>query len=175
MALTPTAKRILDTLPDYHWENPIILRVVQARANEIDRMDAMIDTIKLGMIPGAGDDTLRLLSVWEAILGLPVAPATATVALRQIAVQAALKRLNAVTAADVLELLTAQLGASFSIDRDTPALLQDTLNLDYASNSYQAAIVRQIVGAIWPAHRQLLFHYAGGFLLDSSQLDTDTF
>lgn len=174
MSLSPTAQRMMESLPVFYWDNVIIQRILQARANEIDRMDAMIDTLKLGVIPGAGDDTLRLLAVWETILGLPVAPDGVTVEQRQSAIRAQLQALDAVTAADVLALLTAQLGAAFTIERDTPALLEDAITLYTPEGSYTTGTVQRTAAKVWPAHRQLNVHYAAGFVLDTSFLDEDT-
>lgn len=173
MALSPTAARMQDTLPLYYHENPIVERVLQARANEIDRMDARIDELKLGLIPGAGDDSLRLLSLWEAILALPVNPAGASVPQRQAAVRAGLLRMNAITAADVLVLLEAQLAGGFSITRDAPALLEDTITIHYAEGSYTAATVIRIVQRVWPAHRLLHVRYDTGFLWGIARWDED--
>jgi hypothetical protein len=174
MALTDTAQRMLETLPTYYWENPIIQRILQARANEIDRMDATVDLLKQGLVPTTADDELGLLSIWEIILDLPVAPPDATVAQRQAAVKAGFKRLSANTAADVLSLLQTQGGTGFAIARDTPALLEDTITIHYAEDTFQAAMILSLAQRAWPAHRLLVVAYDAGFAFDLSELDLDT-
>lgn len=174
MALSPTAQRMLDSLPDYYWQNDIIERIVQGKANEVDRMDARIDSIIAGVVPGTADDSLGFLRIWETMLKIPVAPAGASEAQRAGAITAALRRLNAVTSSDVLDLLTAAIGPSFTIARNTPTALQDTITIPYVAGSFQYAQVVAVAATLWPAHRELLVHSAGGFILDHSVLDTDT-
>jgi hypothetical protein len=174
MALSATATRMQKSLPSYYEDNPIIERVLQARANEIDRMDARIDVLKHGLIPGTATDELRLLSAWEYVLELPVAPPDATVSQRQAVIRAALRRRNAISAADVMDLLTAAIGANYSIARNTPAQLEDTITIPYAPGSYLAAQVEAIARAAWSAHRRVFIHYAEGFILEVSRLDEDT-
>ena len=172
--LTATAQRMLETLPDYFQGNLIVERVLQARANEIDRIDARIDLLKTGLVPGTATDELRLLSAWEYVLGLPVAPPDATVGQRQAVIRASLRRLNATSAADVLDLLTAAIGSDFTIQRNTPGQLEDTIIIPYAPGSYLAAQVEAIARAAWSAHRRVFIHYSTGFILEVSRLDEDT-
>lgn len=171
--LSPTATRMLDTLPVYYRDNPIVLRILQARANEIDRIDAMIDAVKQGMIPAASDDTLGLLALWEFILGLPIRPPSATVEQRQATITAGVKRLTAATAADVLGLLASQLGVAFSINRDDPVALEDTITLHMVEGIYTSEILLRTLRKVWPAHRLLNVRYDAGFALDVSHLDED--
>lgn len=171
--MTATATRMMQSLPSYYGGNTIIERIVQARANEIDRIDGMIDTIKAGMVPGDATDELGLLSLWERTLGLPPTPPDASVAQRQAAVKAKLRALSVVTAAEVLDMLTAAVGRSFTVLRNTPGQLQDTIDIPYASGSFLAAQVEQIAARVWSAHRQVFIHFDGGFILDGALLDTD--
>jgi uncharacterized protein YmfQ (DUF2313 family) len=146
---------------------------LQGWGNEIDRMDATLDALKDGLVPTLASDDLDMLAVWESILGLPVRPPDASLIQRQTAIRTALLSLNAVTAASVLDLLQAQ-GAGFSITRDTPGVLQDTLTIRAAQGSFTAGIVETVARQVWPAHRLLLVHFAGGFTFDRSRLDIDT-
>lgn len=171
MALTATAQRMLETLPDYYWGNPIVERVIQSWANEIDRVDAWIDRLIEGMNPGTATDDLGLLAIWEQTLDLPVTPAGATLEQRQAATAAAIRRLDATTAADVLELLIAAIGPSFGIQRNTPAQLQDTISVPFAEGTYMAALVEGLVRQAWPSHRRAFIAFSTGFILDVSPLD----
>lgn len=172
--LTPTAQRILDTLPDYYWGNAIVERVVQSWANEIDRIDAWLDKLKAGMNPGTATDEMGLLTIWEQTLDLPVAAAGATLEQRQAATSAAIRRLDVTTAEDVVDLLIAAIGPGFGIQRNTPGQLQDTISIPFAENTYGAARVEEIARAAWPSHRRVFIHYSTGFILEVSRLDADT-
>lgn len=174
MALTETATRMMRTLPSYYDGNAIVERIIQAKANEIDRIDARIDQLKNGVVPGLATDELGLLAAWERILRLPVSPVGASVGQRQAAVKAQLGRLNAVTAADVIGILLAAVGPIFSIARNTPGPLQDTITIPYDPGSFGASQVERIARTAWPAHRQVFIAYGDGFILDVALLDLDT-
>jgi uncharacterized protein YmfQ (DUF2313 family) len=174
--LTDRATKMLATLPSYLADEPLIIRIVQAQANEVDRLDALIDKLKTELQPGAATDDLGLLGMWEAMLGLPVQPAGGTLAQRQAKVIGALHALSAGDAADVLAALSAAVGGeAFTVLRDTPGMLQDTLAIPYLQGSYNANVIEQIARQQWPAHRQLFVRYADGFLLELSRLDVDSF
>lgn len=170
--LSPTARRMLESLPIYHWANQTIMRGLQAWADEIDRIDGLLDQLKDALVPSLASDALGCLAVWETIMGLPVNPRGATVEQRQMAMRQAWQRMYAVTAADVLSLLALQ-GAQFTIERDTPGVLQDTLKIGYTEGSYVAAMIERAARDAWPAHRELLVAFEAGFVLDLSRMDID--
>lgn len=174
MALSPTAQRMMDTLPDYYWGEPLYERIVQAWANEIDRLEARLEQIKNGLVPGLADDTLGMLALWEAQLGLPINPPDATVPQRLSKVNAALRKLDAGSAAGYIAALSAAIDTNaWTLLRDTPANLVDTLQIPYAPGSYNAAQVEEIARRMHPAHRELRMRYEEGFLLDLARLDHD--
>jgi uncharacterized protein YmfQ (DUF2313 family) len=177
VALTATALRMMGYLPDYYDGNPIVERIIQARANEIDRVDARIDTLKTGMVPGTATDDLKLLRIWERMLGLPIAPAGATTSQRQTTIKVKLQRLSAETAGDVIDLLTEAVGTSFMITRNSPGALQDIITVPFPPGSYQASEVERIALTVWPAHRTVFVFFSSGpssgFILDGSLLDQD--
>jgi uncharacterized protein YmfQ (DUF2313 family) len=172
--LTPTAQRMLATLPDYYQGEPLIERVVQARANEIDRIDALIDRVQVELQPANATDGLGLLALWEKTLSLPARPAAATEAQRRAKVQAVLRSVGGSSSAETLTALAAAMAGSFTVSRDTPTPLSDTLTIPYDPGTYNAAIVQIIAARLWPAHRRLLLHFSNGFILDVSLLDQDT-
>jgi hypothetical protein len=175
MPLSARAEQMMSTLPHYFREEPLVERIIQAKANEVDRLDALIDKLTLELQPGAATDDLGLLGIWEAHFDLPVEPADATLAQRQAKVIGALRALSAVTAADSLGILAAAIGSGgFSVTRDSPGNLQDTLDVPFDSTSYGAGAVARIARRMWPAHRQLFVSYAGGFLMDTTPLDEAT-
>jgi uncharacterized protein YmfQ (DUF2313 family) len=173
---TATAQRMLDTLPGYEQDEPFFARIVQAWADEVDRLDALIDKLETESQPGGATDDLGLLAVWETILGLPAGPVGVPVDQRRAKVTGALRGRDASTAANVLATLSAAVaGDAVVVLRDTPAVLQDTLVVPYLAGTYNAAVVETIARRVWPAHRGLLVHYSDGFVLDRSRLDVDSF
>jgi uncharacterized protein YmfQ (DUF2313 family) len=174
MAVTATAARMLATLPSYEQDDPLIQRIIQARANEVDRADAIIDQLALELQPGAASDAFGLLGMWEAHLELPVRPSDATLNQRRAKVTSALQQLDSGSSADAMDALEAATGVAITVQRDTPDPLIDTVNVPYTSDTYNAAVVTRLARRAWPAHRGLLFAYEGGFLLDSSPLDASS-
>ncbi len=160
MTLTARELRMLRSLPAYYWESEEVLRMVQAAAAEFDRMHARVDAIVLGMIPGAADDSLGFLSLWERRLGLPVAPAGVSVPSRQEAVRAKIRALDAVTAADVLQLMADVAGAAVTVQRNTPGQLQDTITAPVTAGSHAGGRLAQVVDGVWPAHRQATINFS---------------
>lgn len=162
MSLSPTAQRILRTLPDYYLDNPIVARVLQAWANEIDRIDGWLDELKIGLIPGAGDDSLGLLSVWEQTLRRPIAPSTVTVQQRQADVGAAIAMQSVSSARDFLAILADLIGDDFTIDRNVPAPGKDTIAIPFVIGSYEATRTEDLARRAWPLHRDVFVQYNGG-------------
>lgn len=173
--LTDTARRMAATLPSYYEGEPLLDRMLQARANEIDRLDAIVDQLAAEVIPGQATDAFGLLGLWEAHLDLPVRPADATEGQRRAKVNAALRALDSASSADALDAIMAAMGGTgtFELHRDTPSALTDTLTLSVTSTSYNAIVIKRIALRLYPAHRNLLFSFADGFVLDLSLLDQD--
>ena len=165
---------MLSYLPEYWAGEPLFVRIIQAEANEIDRIDELFDWIEQSLQPGSAEDPI--LGEWEAILGLPVRPAGVSVEQRQAKCAAAIQTLDAGSSERVLEALEAALGVEgFEVTRDEPDVLKDTITIPYASGGYTARQVELLVRRMWPSHRGLFMSYTDGFLLDISRLDIDTF
>lgn len=170
--LTARAEAMLGTLPIYYRGEPLLERIIQAQANEIDRLDDLVDKLMVELQPGAATDDLGLLGIWEAHFDLPVSPSDATLGQRQAKIRGALRAIGAVSAVDSLEILAAAVGSSsFTVTRDDPGILQDTLEVPFDFTSYNAGVVARIARRMWPAHRQLFISYAGGFLFDTTIFD----
>lgn len=173
LVLTDTAKRMMANLPSYYGGNLLVERYVFAQANEIDRIDAILDTIEAGLVPATTDDSQGFLSAWELLLGLPVASANATVVQRQDQVAARFASIDLAASRDFLSALVSMVGAGAVFERNTPGQLQDTITLPLPPGSYEAGIVEQWVRSVYPSHRTVFFAFAGGFEFDASLLDSD--
>lgn len=173
MALaTVRAKRMAATLPYYYAGEPLLERIVQAWANEIDRLDAIVDDLAVELQPAAATDEHGLLGIWEQTLGLPPRPADASVSQRQAKVAGALQAIGAGSSADVLAALQAASdGAGFTVARNTPGNRQDTITVPFPSTAYNAGVFVRLARRMWPAHRLLLVSFAGGFVFDTTPFD----
>jgi uncharacterized protein YmfQ (DUF2313 family) len=175
MALTTdTARRILGTLPVYYHGNDFLERVAQALGNEIDRIDQRLSEIRDGLIPSTSGDTLGMLALWEATLGLPVAPPTATVEQRRDKILARFQAINASSSqATIAALETAAGGTEVVVHENTPTALTDTLEIPYDPGSYNSAMIEAAARIMWPAHRDIETEYSEGFILDVARIDED--
>ena len=176
MPLSPTAVRMMETLPSYYWGEPLVERIMQAWANEVDRADAQLDAIMNGLVPTLATDELGLRAIWEAQLGLPVAPTDASGTQRTAKIAALLHAIgSAGSAADYIELITTAINSGgWQLLRDSPGDFQDTLVIPFDPGSYNAGQIVQIARRLHPAHRQLFVTYEAGFLWDASQWDLST-
>lgn len=172
MALSETAVRIRESLPVFYHEDPILLRIMQAWANEVDRLDDLLDRLQDGFVPALASDDLGMLAIWEFITGLPVAPPDASVVQRRGKVLAVYRSMQGGSAATYIEVLNAAIGSSdWELLRDTPSAFQDTLQVPFDSTGYNAAQIAEIARRQHPAHRQLFVSYSDGWVLDASILD----
>lgn len=171
---TITARRMMDSLPDYYHGNDLAERIVQSCANAVDRLEAHAESVRRGFVPTLADDEHGLLSEWEHVMGLPVAPPDATVGARQDNVAARFTTIGDGRAKTTLAALRkAARTEAIVVKRNTPQNLVDTIETPYAPGSYSAAQIEALAENIWPAHREILMRYEAGFLLDISRLDED--
>lgn len=171
--LSLTAVRMMETLPAYYWGEPLVERIVQAWANEVDRADARLDAIMDGFVPTLATDELGLRAIWEAQLGLPVAPADASGTQRSAKIAALLHAIgSAGSAADYVDLITTAIDTgSWELLRNSPGNFQDTLMVPFDPGSYNAGQVVAIARRLHPAHRQLFVGFSDGWIIDASQID----
>lgn len=172
---TARARRMLEALPDYYWTNELAERMVQAVANELDRVEARAEATRRGFIPSLATDERGLLGAWETIMRLPVRPAGATVSQRQAKVAARFQTLGDASArATLAALRTAARTEAIVVFRNEPDPLVDTIEVPFEAGSYDAAQILELAEVLWPAHREVRLRFSTGFLLDVSRLDEDT-
>jgi uncharacterized protein YmfQ (DUF2313 family) len=165
--LSERGQAILDTIPFYYAEDPAALSVIGACANEIDRIQAMLDALQDGAFPQVADDTYGLLSLWEFLVSLPIAP-PASLAARQGRVRAS-RRLKVATGTDWAAALTTAIGTASWSHLETPGI-RVTITIPLEAGSYEGATVVQIARKLTPAHLEVAFTYSQGFLLGISKL-----
>lgn len=176
MALSETATRIVDSLPIWYHEDPILLRIMQAWANEVDRLDDLLDRLQDGLVPALASDDLGMLGIWEHIVRLPVNPPDATEGQRRGKVLAIFRSAGSGSAAGYIATITAAIGTSaWRLIRDSPGDFQDTLEVPFLPDSYNAVQVLEIARRVHQAHRRLFIRFTDGFILDASPLDEGVF
>jgi hypothetical protein len=153
MALSPTAARIFDSLPPYYGGDPTLARIVQGIANEIDRCEAYLISVQNGLVPTLADDSLGMLSIWEGILGLPIAPPSESLAVRQQAVQAAMVGRRCRTTAEWVNAMNTLLGSTtWSYQVGVPSTGEITITTTFPSTSYFQGVIAVIARRLIPAN-----------------------
>lgn len=165
---------LLDTLPRYYHQDRNVLAVLDVLGRELARVEAFMQAFMTGYFPQVADDSLGLLSVWEAILGLPIAPEGQSVADRQAAVLSAIRKRKSGTGADWVENVDTILGrGSWTYEENTPGAYQLTVLIPYDPESYRAQQARALLREITPAHMQIVTGLQQGFLVDISAVDEE--
>lgn len=167
--LTERGQEILSDLPAYFADDPGVQAACDALARELTRLEQAAIAIRGGTRPTVADDAYRLLSVWEQILGLPVAPAGVTVSQRSGRVLSAFRSRRAARGTDWVRLLTEALGTeSWSHAEVSPYSV--TILMPQAAGSVQAEQALALARRITPANMTITVLYDQGFVIGSSQI-----
>ena len=169
--MTERAEALLADLPPYLSDEPLVRQYVQALANEMDRMSAYIDKFRVGMLPHALDDQYRFLSMWEKLLGLPVAPAGASLEERRNQVRGAVLARKAASGQEWVSLVTTALGTTLWSYEEGPGPYQVVLTFPWSEGGYSVGTVLALARKVTPAHLQLNATYEGGFIVGTNFTD----
>jgi hypothetical protein len=166
-----------DQLPVVLRWSPEHLAVVHAVTREVERLEDRIEQVRRQFFPQTAD---LLLKVWERQLGLTAEPEGVALDVRRRRVLEKLRQMYwAPTGLEWQDALTRLLGAGWTYeehDPDDPGSPPDytlRITLPFAPDSSSYALAERMVRDIIPAHLDLILTFAGGFLLDSSQLDQE--
>lgn len=174
--LAPLGWQFRNDLPPWCRDDPDMLAVLHACAREIERLEGAIEAVRRNLFPQTSTD---LLGLFEMLLGLSVAPLE-PIADRRALVLAYLKAsLGTPQGYKWEEAVNSVIGGSWSYvehdadDPNTPLGWTIRITLPGTSTSGQARRVLPLLRRITPAAWHIQVVYAGGFILDSSQLDLD--
>lgn len=170
LELNAVAQALLDNLPAYHATSLYSTTALNALGAELGRIQDFLDTVQLGFFPQNADDTYGMLSLWEVMLELPVAPSALTLATRQARVLGTIYR-QVGAGSDWGAALTTFLGSSdWSVQENFP-LSSEIEVLIPSSSSFSVGQVTQFLRAITPAHLGIVVGNVGGFIVDVSDVD----
>lgn len=153
------------------------LAVINSEANEFQRLwdagQALLDSV----FPTEADDvpilvvwTGRLLSMWETMLGLPVAPPGITLADRRAKVQAHIQARNSAAGTDWIAVLSAALGTTAWTHLEGPADYTVTITIPPGGGSYNLGQITAIARKITPAHLDVIVTSGTGFVVGVSDV-----
>lgn len=177
MALSPDAAALFAYLPASYGTDPatdvdpIVARWLEAEAAELGKVRGVLEALRATTIPSTADDTVRSLQRWEKVMGLPVAPAGVTVTQRRANLISAILARNVAYGRDWTAAISALIGVpGWSVEGNTPGPNQLTIHVPYSSTSFAAGQLRLRARRITPAHIEIIFDFAGGFIVGFSDV-----
>ena len=170
---TERALDLLEMLAVDLRRSPSGQRLLQALANELDRIEGFMYAFLEASFPQNATDELNTLSIWEVQLGLPVAPEGLSEDQRRQSLLAKLAARHADEGQDWVAAATAIIGPGWSYQENYPAADQLTVLIPYPPGSPEAGRVETQLRAITPAHLDLIVTFGGGFLVGLSEVGED--
>lgn len=162
---------LLEDLPPYEQESPVIAAIVNAVANELQRIEDFLSTVRRKLHPQYADDEYRTLALHEARLGLPVEPEGVSVSDRRAKVLAAARTSQAGAGEGWWQLVTLSLGtAAWSHRENTPNDYWLEISAPEESDSYSAGQLEALLRNISPAGLKLSFSFGEGFRVGISEV-----
>lgn len=160
-------------MPAWYSEDEVARAIVAAMAAELQRIESFLGVVRDQMRPQNADDTYGILGMWEALFGLPVAPAGVTLSNRRALVLAHLQKRSSGAGFDWVAQVTQALNSNQWTYSEGPGSYQVTVRFPYASGGYTSAQAAVLIGEITPAHLLLSIGYSQGWILGSSRVGQD--
>lgn len=173
IAFSEKAQEMLDDLPSYYGDDPNVLAVLNAAGLELERIEAMLATLRDKGLPHRADDEYDLLARWEFLLGLPVRPEGAMLSERQAVVRSTYRARNTASGADWAVAVDTAIQTSWDHAENSPGAYSVAVTIPNASG-YSGGQVQRLLRAITPAHLLLTITTGVGFLVDIEEVDIDT-
>ncbi|MET0604185.1 MAG: putative phage tail protein [Baekduia sp.] len=118
MPATLTTEKLLEMLPPFVAASKDVQATVAALSNELDRINEAKDAVRRQATPQTADS---LLSGWESVLGIPVAPAGQTIEQRRETVVGYMQRLKSIaTGPEWVAALTRLIGTQWTYEEYVP-------------------------------------------------------
>lgn len=169
--LTAAGERLMEMLPSYFQEDPAIQSIINAVANELERVQTFLKTVQKQWFPQYADDTYGQLGLREAQLGIPVEPVGVSVGQRRSIVRAYERARLSGSGTDWIALMTIALGATkWEYEENDPEGYDLRITIPYVPGGYTGTQVEALADEITPAHLNIAFQFEGGFILGVSRL-----
>lgn len=141
---------MLADLPPYLADDPYARALVDAVAREVQRIDDYVAEVSEYLRPHAA--TGDWLSLWERVMGLPVAP-DASEATRRTVLVAAIRRRTAGAGEGWGDLLTALIGSGgWSVTENYPSAYEVEISVPIDQTTYRAGAIQDFLRVSVPAH-----------------------
>jgi uncharacterized protein YmfQ (DUF2313 family) len=169
----PLTYRMLDDMPPYEADEPMIQLYVDTVARELQRIYDAGQVLRHQFWPQNADEDYQALAMWEGILGLPIEPNGVRPPARRAIVMAKLRARHVSSGLRWVELLTAALGSEVWTYQEGPEDYTIRISIPFKEGSWRAGQVAQAARDITPAHLVIDVDYTDGFILNESLLSTD--
>jgi hypothetical protein len=173
LELPAKAQSVLADLPPWYSEDEIVRAVITAMTNELQRIEDFANAVRTQMYPQNADDTYGILGMWEALFGLPVQPANATLDQRRALVKAHLQKRSSGAGSDWEAAVTQALNTNQWTYIEGPGDYQVTVRFPFVAGGYTASQAVVLIQDITPAHLELVVGYTGGWLAGVSLVGVD--
>lgn len=179
--LTERGRRIRDSWPPIVRDDPDYLGIAHACARELDLMETRVTFLRAQLNPATATAD-GLLSVWEHFVTGVSEPVGHDEASRRVLLLAGLLKLRVVFGGtDWQDAIERLVGPGYTYEEHDPADLASPpantirITLPYSAISFMFGYAQAFIRAATPAHIDILFAAADGFVLDSSPLDLTDF
>lgn len=169
--LSSAAEDRLADLPPYYDGDPYIGGVMNAGANELERINQAAKTLQTKAFPTRADNQYRLLGMWEKQMGLPVEPPGLTIGQRRSRVLSKLRGRGDGRGKTWEQRMTEAIGSTlWSYQENTPGPGQITITIPFASGEGISNWIQQVARDITPANLQIIMGFGEGFIVGVSEV-----
>lgn len=177
--LTALGIQMRDALPPVLRDSNDYLAIIHALSRELERLEDSIEVVRAQLNPSTAD---VLLNAWEWMVKLPVGGAGETIDQRRAKVIGRLRKLlTQAEGQQWVAAITDLIGGGWTYEEHIPGdgssppadTLRITLPFAPDTDAYDGAVTQ--IRELTPAHLDIAWESAGGFILDESELDRDAF
>lgn len=172
-AVIALTQRMIDNMPPFYRGESFIEGYLDAVGRELQRIEDRATQIQQGMFPQNTDDAYKLLSLWELLLGLPVAAAGATLLQRRNLVVSTLAARSQASGAAWVASVGQAMGGTPWTYQEGPGDYTVTIYIPFSSTSFNSVQVQNLVRKITPAHLVLSVVYNQGFIVGEGIVGED--
>lgn len=172
VTLTARAEALLDNLDARLRNSEQEQRIMQAFANELERIETYTSDLRAASFPHTCNDEMGTLPIWEAQLGIPIKPAGLTEEERRNAVLARWRARHAEEGKDWVAAASEFIGPGWTHQENTPAANQITVSVPTTPD--QLGRIELFLRPLTPAAEELILTTGAGFVVGESTVGEET-
>lgn len=171
--IAPITERMLSYMPPWFRSDPMVQAILDALGREQQRIADAAEAVGLGLFPQNATDGPygNFLSLWETLLGLPVAPTGVSTENRQAYVLAAFRGRDVTQGSSWVAAIDLALGGNLWTYQEGPD--DYTINIFFSLNEVARWAVEGAIRQITPAHLDAAFGDPEGFIVGEGFVGED--